>query len=304
MANMTVRDLLETIPKDETIYYRSNPGNAGDALIAAGTFHLLDNLQLNFEFINPTKFDATNKIVIYAGGGNFNHIYPDAADFISKHHRFAKKLILLPHTITGNEELLSRLGNNCILFSREEISADHINKFAVNCINYIDHDMAFHLDIEKIKPLNKLSTLSLVVRKIGMQLINSEKRHQIPTLKRLLKLIRFELVGFGKNYYVNGNFFRVDVEASGFPVPKGNFDLSRMYEFGTQNREIIELTVSKLLTHIDKFSKINTDRLHICIAAGFLGKDVYFFGNSYFKCRAVFEHSISSRFKNVTWTTR
>ncbi len=85
MSNMTVLELFATFPKNETIYYRPNPGNAGDALIAAGAFILFDQAGLNVEIIDSNDFDSEGKIVIYAGGGNLVGIYSAARDFIRKH---------------------------------------------------------------------------------------------------------------------------------------------------------------------------------------------------------------------------
>jgi exopolysaccharide biosynthesis predicted pyruvyltransferase EpsI len=98
-----------------------------------------------------------------------------------------------------------------------------------------------------------------------------------------------------------GSFFRDDVEASDRELEPGNADLSKIYEFGTQNRELTTYTTVRLMRYIERFSSVRTNRLHICIAAALLGKAVDFYPNSYFKNKAVYEYSLRERFSNVRW---
>jgi exopolysaccharide biosynthesis predicted pyruvyltransferase EpsI len=148
--NKTVREVLAELPKSEKIYYRSNPGNAGDALIATGAFLLFEQSGLEVELVNPSSFDSTGKIVIYAGGGNLVKYYPEARDFFFRFHRNAKQFILLPHTVDNNTDLLSALGSNVTLFAREKVSYNHLKKHATGANVYLDHDLAFHIDIQRM----------------------------------------------------------------------------------------------------------------------------------------------------------
>lgn len=299
---MNTKEFFSRLPTSEVIYYRSNPGNAGDALIAMGTFHLFDELGLKVEFIDPNNFDATGKTVVYAGGGNFNHIYPEARNFISEHHSRAKLFVLLPHTITENEDLLSELGGNVILFAREQVSYDHIQIHARNCKTYIDHDMALHINKSKITQQYYPSLSLAVAKKILLKVIGAKSNEVLPSIQKMLSVRKFEYSTKNQNKNV-GNFFRNDVEASGRPIPAGNADLSVIYELSTRSRSIIEYTVWLLLNYIDQFEKVCTDRLHICVAASILGKPVDFYGNSYFKCRAVYEYSLKENYQMIKWHT-
>ena len=56
----------------------------------------------------------------------------------------------------------------------------------------------------------------------------------------------------------------------------------------------------ELIGALQKYEQVNTDRLHIAIAATLLGKKVKLFPNSYYKNRAVFEYSLK-RFSNVSF---
>jgi len=301
MQSLSVPQLLETLPKDEVIYYRSNPGNAGDALIASGAFLLFEKAGLNIQLINPDNFDSENKIVIYAGGGNLVGIYPEARDFIKKHHSKARQFILLPHTVANNDELLGELGPNVILYARELVTHKYLLEKAKNAKVYLDNDLAFYLDANKIIARPKISLLACLLLKVFYKLSkNKEKFSALPQPKIMLRNSVFEMKNKpGKD--LTGNFFRDDVEKALETVPEGNADLSKMYEYGTRNKEICLYTTSRLMCYINQFNTINTDRLHICIAAALLGKTVNFYANSYFKCRAVYEFSLKDKYKNVNW---
>jgi len=299
--NQSVVEVLKNLP-DEQIYYRSNPGNAGDSLIAAGAFQLFDSLNLRIKFIDTDEFDSSDKIVIYAGGGNLNHIYDDARLFIEKVHAQAKYFILLPHTVTGNENLLSEMSDNCTIFAREEISYRHIQKFGFNCKTYIDHDMALHLDVGKVLKHRYPNMLLLVIKKLINKAVGNNLNQKIPSVSKLLNVMLFEVKSRFTLDVALGKFFRVDVESSGKKIPPNNADLSVIYEFGTQSREIIDYTVWKLLRFINRFDNIQTDRLHISVGSALLGKNIEFYPNSYFKCKAVYEFSLKAeRFSTIKW---
>ena len=136
MSNISIKDFLNSLPKDEQIYYKTNPGNAGDALIATGAYQLFKECNLKITSFPLNNFDATNKIIIYAGGGNLVGIYPEARVFFEEHHKKAKQLIMLPHTVTKNEDLLKALGNNVTIFAREQYSYQHLLNNAKNAKSF------------------------------------------------------------------------------------------------------------------------------------------------------------------------
>lgn len=300
---MQVKELLDSLPKNETVYYRANPGNAGDALIASGAFLLFEQAGLEVELINIKNFDATNKIVLYAGGGNLVGIYPEARDFFYKFHKAAKQLILLPHTVTENEDLLAELGGNVTLFARELVSYEHLKKHAKKANVYLDHDLALNLDAKQLAQAPRIGFLEVVCQKIKHRLLSDQKslnypRPQIMLRNAFVEGSTFVKKGFRPNV---GNFFRSDVERSGIPIPRDNADLSRVYEYGTHAQSLTDYTTKRMLAFIDKFDLVRTDRLHVCIGAALLGKKVEFYPNSYFKCRAVYQYSLKDKFQNVKW---
>jgi len=63
----------------------------------------------------------------------------------------------------------------------------------------------------------------------------------------------------------------------------------------------MEISARYLLGALRGFRRVRTDRLHVCIAATLLGIDVEFHANSYFKCRAIWMHSLKERFPSIRW---
>lgn len=301
MNNVSVPELLARLPKNETIYYRPNPGNAGDALIAAGAFILFDQAGLKIEIINSDDFNSEGKIVIYAGGGNLVGIYSDAKDFISKHHKHAKHLILLPHTVSNNDELLAELQSNVTLFARELVTHEYLLANAKNANVYLNQDLAFYIDSNAMLELAKLTLTGALLKKIFFKFTHNKIAYKnTPQPSVMMRYTKFEDDRLSASRK-SANFFRTDAEKALKHTPDDNMDLSNLYEGATSHKEICFYTVGRLMSFINKFETINTDRLHICIASALLGKKVNFYANSYFKCKAIYEFSLKENFKSVNW---
>ncbi len=88
------------------------------------------------------------------------------------------------------------------------------------------------------------------------------------------------------------NVFRSDIESLLNIQPESNNDLSCNGYATKPLDELIEI--------LQKCVQVNTDRLHIAIAATLLGKKVKLFPNSYYKNKAVFEYSLK-KFSNVNF---
>ncbi|MFA6571894.1 MAG: polysaccharide pyruvyl transferase family protein [Bacteroidota bacterium] len=86
------------------------------------------------------------------------------------------------------------------------------------------------------------------------------------------------------------NAFRLDVESVFKSRPESNVDISHN-GYATK-------PLGELIGILQKYEQVNTDRLHIAIAATLLGKKVKLFPNSYYKNKAVFEYSLK-RFSNA-----
>lgn len=138
---------------NQEIIYIPNPGNAGDSLIAFGTIQIFNELGLNWK-IGDINVEYHDQILFYAGGGNLVGLYGNCRDFIKK-NKNDNKIIILPHTIKSEDNLLSMLNDNIIIFCREKTSYNYVLKVFRHKKNvYLSKDMAFYinnLDEYKIK---------------------------------------------------------------------------------------------------------------------------------------------------------
>jgi exopolysaccharide biosynthesis predicted pyruvyltransferase EpsI len=90
-----------------------------------------------------------------------------------------------------------------------------------------------------------------------------------------------------------GFHVRTDNESSGkLPRVPGNIDVSLM---GTATDP-----ASLMFDEVGKSEIVVTDRLHVCIAAALLGRQVYLFRGNYFKIEAIFKSSIAPHYPNVS----
>lgn len=91
----------------------------------------------------------------------------------------------------------------------------------------------------------------------------------------------------------HGCFLRTDAEAVESETKADSRDLSAMGD----HLKPIEMLVKE----IGRFRTIDTDRLHIGIAATLLGREVNFYPNNYFKIEAIYRSSIDGFFPKTTF---
>lgn len=270
---------------DRPLYWCPNPGNAGDHLIAVATERLFRAHGIDARLISdPDAFDSTGKIVCYGGGGNFVPSYHRARDFIARHHESADRFIVLPHTVSGNEELLGRLGPNTTIFCRELISLAHCQKHAPGVELLLGDDLAFALDLRN--PASQVTAPSFwAAPRTYLYLQN--------------RFWRFCKATQGETRL---DAWRGDRERHPMRISDEQHDLSRLFALrkGPQLFDQRRLSAYFFLEAVKRFSSVHTDRLHVAIAGALLGKDVRLYGNSYYKNRAVYELSLR-RFPKVAF---
>ena len=260
-----IRFLLETTSPGETIQYIPNPGNAGDSLIALGTLQLMESLGLRIRLRNHTETFGKNDRIFYGGGGNFVPYYSQCRNFILR-NMHVQQLVLLPHTVHKQNDVLKQIGPNMILFARERRSFRHLTRHMRYPENArIDHDLAFAIGPATIHSL-----------------IKNNSRDQSGCF----------------------NAFRTDQEATEAEIPKGNRDLSieniiPSFPENTQSLTGILDTSRAVFEAIAPFASVKTNRLHIAIASALQGKKTTIERNSYFKNHAVYQYSIKQNFSNT-----
>lgn len=292
MEKIDIRLYLNSLKNYETVYFYPNPGNAGDSLLAHATFELFDELKIKYRLFKERGFDPTDKILLYGGGGNLVRYYPHARDFIFKYHRAVKKLIVLPHTIDGNEDLLKELNENVDIMTREEVSYKHVRRNSLRANIFLADDLGFSLSAKKILSINPGLSIHWVNLKLPLRIMLRSNYVEVKDFAKAL------LTG-KKNKVLN--CFRIDQERSVIDIPYDNVDVSSVFAYGTDSRKKAFYVCYRLFNFINSYEEIRTNRLHIGIAGALLGKDVKLYPNSYYKCEEVYEFSIKGRFPNVTW---
>ena len=148
-----IKNFLEKY-KNKKIIYIPNPGNAGDSLIAYGTIQTFDKIGLNYEIGNIDE-KYNNEILFFAGGGNLVGLYSDCKKFILN-NKNNNEIVILPHTIKDEDELLKSLDDNIKIICREKKSFDYVSSLIKNKQNvFLSKDMAFYIDnIDEYKNKN------------------------------------------------------------------------------------------------------------------------------------------------------
>lgn len=259
----------------EHIIYCPNPGNAGDALIAHSTYCMFNRLGIKYDTLNRIpRIDSSiirnTDAFVYGGGGNLVNNYKDAANFLQKFHNQSKPLILLPHTISGNAELLADLGPNCHLFCRDEKSYEYASKVCLKSKIYLSHDLA--LDIDTDYTLNTLY-------KVAFNLLLTDRRYEI--IRKLTKcfLIRrfgkLDLTAPKKKTEIRA--FRTDSESARKQCDTKSIDLSETFAVNDLSPLLSHFSAALLFSSLRPYKTVSTDRLHVCIASALLGIHVNFY---------------------------
>ncbi len=262
---------LQTLRGEEILYYPT-PGNGGDCVIQVGVYQALARAGVTFTPIN-LEADVTGRTVMLGGGANLTPLYRELRDALES--RFLDqcgRLIILPHTIRGNEDLLARMDGRVTIFCRDPESYIHVQRHAATREVHLDHDMAVHIDVEQFYRETACYTdapglFTSLVTNAGGEFASDDQETVRP-------------------------FFRTDGEkAEHMTVPDGNLDISRIFELGTWP-ENSHKAVWCFFEAIRRSRHVLTDRLHVGIAASLLEKPCTFYDNSYGKNRTVYMHSI------------
>lgn len=290
--HIQIHDYLRELATEPDIVYCPNGGNAGDAMIASATYDLFAETGVSFSLFDPEHFDPKGKTLIYGGGGNLIPLYPTARTFIERYHRSVRRLIVLPHTIQGHADLLADLGANVDLLTREAVSYDYVKRATSGPRVFLADDLALSLS-----PSAYLAKQDGWLRMICRQ-ENSVYRKVKWGLLLAREICRRKCSpAAGKVLQA----FRVDKERARNTLPRGNIDVSRLLKCKNLSPLQAACTTQMLFRFINNYQEVQTDRLHVAIAAALLGKQVKLYANSTYKCEAVYQCSLAGRFPQVQW---
>jgi exopolysaccharide biosynthesis predicted pyruvyltransferase EpsI len=202
----------------------------------------------------------------------YDHIEAAYQRFLGR----AQKIVLLPHTIRGNEKLLRRLDQTCTLFCRDLESYNHVRSINRTPEIFLAHDMAFHLDAQRLLGSRELTRIATPILrdKLRSAGINEDMIRQKAGI----------------------DFSRLDTESRS-AFAKSDADIGLLFMLGVWPHQAPTAAWCFLKT-ISIASKITTDRLHVGIGSALLGVPCELRDNSYGKNEAVYQHSLKS-FSNI-----
>ncbi|WP_445011799.1 polysaccharide pyruvyl transferase family protein [Vreelandella stevensii] len=261
----------------QTAYY-PNPGNAGDSLIAAATYQVFKNAGLNYQLCKKND-PLTGKFLILGGGGNLVPQYNSIRYMLERAHNVAARVVVLPHTIRGNEDLIAKCDERVEFFCRDVVSYEHVIQHVSKAKAYLAHDMAFGLDVEQFFANQKIISAA--------DKLIDEKVKDTP-LERLFSRADSRC------------FFRRDKEGTSRLIPKSSIDLSALFKQGVWPGKA-NVSAAAILRFVDRYKEIHSDRLHVGIAASLLSKNVYLYNNSYSKNKVIYEHSLHQNFPKTSY---
>lgn len=241
--------------------YITNPGNLGDCLIETATFQFFERNRLLS--LITTDEDCGN--IVYAGGAPWvGSLYPEACLPALSIFEKAKRVVILPSSVFDCEILTDVLDSRYIVFCRERKTYQYLTGLNTKAQICLDSDMALRMD-ESIFDVTSLSNDFYLKSALAV-------RDKIKDIGNI------------------ACFFREDVEKCN--NVQTDYDLSAAFS-PNMNVDECKFATALMLSVVDQFDVIATDRLHVGIAAILMGKEVYLFDNSYGKISSVYEHSFS-----------
>ncbi|WP_338663236.1 polysaccharide pyruvyl transferase family protein [Pararoseomonas sp. SCSIO 73927] len=273
--NAVLADLFDWLG-DKEISYFVNPGNAGDGLIAQGTYDLF---RQNKIFWTPArKENVSGKIVVIAGGGNLVSFYGACREIAEQAFQHAKMTIILPHTIRDQAELLKLAGPSAHIFCRDVPSFEHVKQHVNGARVSMAHDLAFFCDTSGILEDKELNTFW------EAKLASILKARGIDSPQELAEK--------------EMECFRADIEKTSMTGGPGNIDISNVFKTGTFKKKVRGGTYM-FLRFIQSCGSIATNRLHVGIGSAIMGTKATLYDNSYGKISAVYDYSLKDRYPGV-----
>jgi hypothetical protein len=297
----TIHEYLGQFTGKDVLFFTS-PGEARNSVMAAATYQALNRARARYRTPRTRRFDPAGQFILYGGGGLLQGGDRDACRLLQRLHRTAKHLTILPHTIKDVEDVLGEFGSNVTVIAREPTTFEYISGLPRRYETLLMDDVAFSLDLDRLREdEDRADTASALADVLVASLLHSSARAGFADLRRFLSPGALVTELRARPHGGVLNCFRLDDDAAGIEIPSDNIDLPAQLMFGVSPAPVAFRAARAMLDVLSRFDEIRTDRLHVAIAAGLLGKPTRFFPNTHFKGRAVYEFSMKERFPNVTW---
>ncbi len=276
-----IEDVLRGwIVPGQRLRFCPNPGNSGDALIAAATWQVFDNLGISPSISKPPEFKQ-GIAVILGGGGNLVPLYSDTRRALERClDAGVERCILLPHTIRGHELLLSKLDDRFTICCRDRPSFEHVVRHAPHAKAILADDMAFSMDIRALE--RRCVTL---LHKIRL-LFDRDWQKSSRQWRRALAICCPDESG-------TLTILRTDREVGAHVGRRDDvLDLPDYFKVKHGGRAGCDQVALDLFRCLQRAGHVVTDRLHIALPSALLGVSTEIIDNNYGKLSAVFSLSL------------
>jgi exopolysaccharide biosynthesis predicted pyruvyltransferase EpsI len=276
MQHNVVKKILKDL--EGRVAFIPGYGNAGDALIASGTYNFFG--QIGFEPILKSRKSLSigepfDIIVLGGGGGFFVSQWVDTKflqDMISN----SKKIVFLPQSVSNCNDQLQLLRCDDQLILREKKSYDYCVSLNLKCSVHLDHDMALFYDENAFKNIKGKKSLSVFGKRDFRFWLFYFFNYVNSRFRRELIAMRTDSESVQKIY--KPRYF-LDISNSTF-VTAGFDDVDSVHNSAVRLKKLVEL-----------YDEVITDRLHIAIAGFLLGKKVKILDQNYGKISEVSKFS-------------
>ena len=266
----------------DRLLYVPNEGNAGDALIAAGSWQFFDDMGLAPAYGKPRDIRPGDAL-IYAGGGNLVPEYESCSRFLERCLQVeVDSVLVMPHTIRGHEALLARLDERFTLVCRDQASIARVHATGTRAQVLYAPDMALYIDVPR------LFAQCESYRGAAFWARMAHHDRLVPYLRWRLALLRR-----APPAHLHLDVIRVDAEAIAALPGDKRWDMSNLYGSKFRLRAESDLVTRDFLRFFGQLIAVRTNRLHAGVAAALMGCEVTYLDNSYGKIGAVYDAWLS-----------
>lgn len=297
--------LVEALGSAGHVAYLPNPGNIGDELIALSTMDLMERLGVDYEVYSENAGYPQGTTLVYGGGGLLAGGW-DYAPFMELvlHPRW-ERIVILPHSLRGCDDLLQRMDARFTVFCRERASLEYCRARNDAARFELAHDMALYTDTAaqpQLEELLRLHPRPGIFSRLAERLFAKEgatarlchfyrKTHD--RMNRHLRERLYRGAGGARLAF----FMRTDGEAApgmAAALPRGAaaMDIARYGGGNCRLRHLNRLGVLQMWHCMRQADIIVTDRLHVGISAALLGLPCILADNSYGKISGVYGQSL------------
>ena len=297
--------LLQALGTAGHVVYMPNPGNIGDELIALSTTDLMDRLGMDYEVYSENKCYPQGTTLVYGGGG----LLAGGWDYTPLMELVLQpqwgRVVILPHSLRGCDDLLERMDGRFTVFCREQASLAYCRARNTAAHFELAHDMALYTDTAaqpELEDLLRQYPRPCIFTRMAERLFAKEgasirlshfyrKTHE--RMNRHLRERLYRGAGGAKLAF----FMRADGEAApgmAETLPPGAvaMDIARYGGGNCRLRHLNRLGVLQMWHCMRQADIIVTDRLHVGISAALLGLPCILADNSYGKISGVYEQSL------------